>query len=89
MGWLVDLFGFIALALVAATGLIMLFKERLAAWMGGPERLWRLHVLVAGAGGTFLGLHVVVFLAFPPSLPVLLGYAGTGVALFIWMTGGL
>jgi len=89
VGSLADLFGFLALALIAATGVLMLFKGRLAAWMGSPERLWRLHVLVAGAGGVFLGLHVVLFLAFPLSLPVLLGYAATGAALFVWITGGI
>ncbi len=89
IGSLADLFGFVALALIAATGVIMLFKGRLTAWMGSPERLWRLHIVIAGAGGLFLGLHVVLFLAFPLSLPVLLGYAATGAALFVWITGGI
>jgi hypothetical protein len=88
-GGLADLFGFLALALIAATGVLMLFKDSLAGWMGSSERLWRLHVVVAGAGGLFLGLHIVVFLAFPLSLPVLLGYAATGAALFVWITGAV
>jgi len=67
----------------------MLFKKPLAVWMGNPERLWRLHVVIAGAGGVFLGLHAVLFLAFPLSLPVLLGYAATGAALFVWITGAV
>jgi hypothetical protein len=67
----------------------MLFKKRLTVWMGNPERLWRLHIVIAGAGGLFLGLHVVLFLAFPLSLPVLLGYGATGAALFVWITGGI
>ena len=86
---LADLFGFLALALIAATGVLMLFKGRLTVWMGSPERLWRLHIVIAGAGGLFLGLHVVLFLAFPLSLPVLLGYTATGAALFVWITGGI
>lgn len=89
IGSLADLFGFLALALIAATGVMMLFKRQLAAWMGSPERLWRLHIIIAGAGGVFLGLHVVLFLAFPISLPVFLGYAATGAALFVWITGGV
>ena len=32
---------------------------------------------------------MVLFLAFPLSLPVLLGYAATGAALFVWITGGI
>lgn len=89
IGSLADLFGFLALALIAATGVLMLFKGRLATWMGSSERLWRLHIVIAAAGGVFLGLHVVLFLAFPISLPVLLGYAATGAALFVWITGGI
>ncbi len=89
IGSLADLFGFLALALIAATGVLMLFKNRLTPWMGSPEMLWRLHIVIAGAGGFFLGLHVVLFLAFPLSLPVLLGYAATGAALFVWITGAV
>jgi hypothetical protein len=89
IGSLADLFGFLALAFIAATGVLMLFKRPLTLWMGSPERLWRLHIAIAGAGGLFLGLHVVLFLAFPLSLPVLLGYAATGAALFVWITGAV
>jgi len=89
VGSLADLFGFLALALIVVTGVLMLFKRPLTTWMGSPERLWRLHIVIAGAGGLFLGLHVVLFLAFPLSLPVLLGYGATGAALFVWVTGGI
>jgi amino acid transporter len=89
VGSLADLFGFLALGLIAATGVLMLFKNSLTARMGSPERLWRLHIVIAGAGGFFLGLHAVLFFALPLSLPVLLGYAATGAALFIWVTGGI
>ena len=89
VGSLADLSGFLALTLMAATGVLMLFKRSLTARMGSPESLWRLHIVIAGAGGFFLGLHVVLFLAFPPSLPVLLGYAATGAALFVWITGSV
>lgn len=89
IGSLADLFGFLALALIAATGVLMLLKGRLSARVGSPEGLWRLHIVVAGAGGLFLGLHVVLFLAFPLSLPLLLGYGAAGAALFVWVTGGI
>ena len=87
LGSLADLFGFLALALIGATGVLMLFKARLTARLGAPERLWRLHVVIAGAGGSSLGSTSSCFLAFPLSLPVLLGYAATGAALFVWITG--
>src|ERR1022692_134045 len=77
IGELADLFGFLALAFIIATGVMMLFKKSLTAAMGSPERLWRLHILIAATGGLFLGLHIVLFLAFPLSLPVLLGYGAT------------
>jgi hypothetical protein len=89
VGSLADLSGFLALVLIAATGVLMLFKRSLTARMGSPESLWRLHIVIAGAGGFFLGLHVVLFLAFPLSLPVFLGYAATGAALFVWITGAV
>jgi hypothetical protein len=89
LGYLADVFGFLALALIAATGVLMLFKKRLAARMGSPEMLWRVHIAIAGAGGMFMGLHVVIFLAFPLSLPIFFGYAATGAALFVWITGGI
>ncbi|HUI01858.1 MAG TPA: hypothetical protein VLX56_09555 [Nitrososphaerales archaeon] len=85
---LADLSGFLALALIVVTGAMMLFKVPLTAWMGTPERLWRLHIVIAGAAGLFMGVHVVLFVAFPLSLPVLLGYGATGAALFVWITGG-
>jgi hypothetical protein len=87
LGSLADVFGFLALGLIVATGVLMLFKGSLAVRLGSSEQLWRLHVIIAGAGGLFLGLHVVLFLAFPLSLPVLIGYAGSGAALFVWVTG--
>ena len=89
VGPLADLSGFFALALIAATGVMMLFKAGLARWAGSPEAVWRLHIPVAGAGGLLRGLHVVLFLAFPISLPVFVGYTATGAALFVWITGGI
>jgi len=82
-------FGFVALALIAATGVLMLFKSYLVKWMGSPDAVWRLHIIIAGAGGVFLGLHVVVSLAYPLTPPIFLGYLGTGGALFVWLTGGV
>lgn len=86
---LADDSGFLALGLIAATAVLMLFKKPLAEILGSPERLWRVHIVVAWGGGLFLGIHVVLFLAFPLSLPVFLGYIATGAALFVWLTGGV
>ena len=89
LGGLADLSGFLALGLIAATGVLMLFKRRLADVLGSSERLWRVHAIVAAAGGVFLGIHAVIFLSIPLTLPVLVGYGSTGAALFVWVTGGV
>jgi len=89
VGGVADLSGFLALAFISATGVLMLFKGKLSAWMGSPERLWRLHIAIAAAGGIFLGIHVVLLLDLPVSLPVFFGYIATGAALLVWITGGV
>jgi hypothetical protein len=86
-GALADIFGFLALAMIVATGVLMVFKKQILARTRNPGGLRLVHVVVAGLGGVFLVLHAVLFLLFPLSLPVLLGYVATGVALLVWITG--
>ena len=81
--------GYVALILIAATGVIMLFRKGLLRYLKDPELLRSIHVAIAGLGGAFLVVHVVFFLLFPLSLPVLFGYAATYAALAIWITGAL
>jgi hypothetical protein len=81
--------GYIALVLIAATGVIMLFRRTLLRYLKDAELLRNIHVTIAGLGGAFLVVHVVFFLLFPLSLPVLFGYAATYAALAIWITGAL
>jgi hypothetical protein len=86
---LADVFGILALLLIASTASMMVFKSRLSSWVGGTENLWRIHVVVAAAGGLFLGFHVALLIALPLSLTVLFGYAASGSALFVWLTGSI
>lgn len=86
-GYLANLCGYIALVLIAATGVLMLFRKLLLRYMKDPDLLRWVHVVIAGAGGGFLVFHVVYFLLFPLSVPVLFGYMATYSALAIWITG--
>jgi len=81
--------GYLALVLIAATGVIMVFRRTLLRYLKDPDLLRNIHVGVAGLGGSFLVVHVVFFLLFPLSLPVLFGYVATYAALAIWVTGAL
>ena len=84
---LANVAGFIALILIAATGVMMLFRRSLLRRFRDPDRLKAVHVWVAALGGAFLIVHVVFLLAFPVSLPVLYGYIATYFAFVIWVTG--
>lgn len=86
-GYYANLAGYIALVLIAATGVVMLFRKPLLAYIKDPGLLRSIHVGVAGLGGGFLVFHVVYFLLFPLSLPVLFGYLATYSALAVWVSG--
>lgn len=82
-----NLAGYAALILIIATGVIMLFKRAILRRMKDPGLLRTVHIVVAGLAGVFLVFHVVFFLLFPLSIPVLFGYVATYAALAIWITG--
>ena len=84
---LANVAGFIALILIAATGVMMLFRRSLLRRSRDPDRLRAVHIGVAALGGAFLIFHVVFLLFFPVSLPVLYGYIATYFAFVIWVTG--
>ena len=84
---LANVAGFIALILIAATGVMMLFRRGLLRRFRDPDRLRAVHIGVAALGGAFLIVHVAFLLFFPVSLPVLYGYIATYFAFVIWVTG--
>jgi hypothetical protein len=86
-GYYANVAGYVALVLIAATGVIMLFRKQLLGYLKDPQLLRAIHVAVAGIGGGFLVFHVVFFLLFPLSLPVLFGYLATYTALAVWISG--
>ena len=84
-----NLAGYAALILIAATAVLMLFKKPILRRTKDPWLLRTIHIIIAGLGGAFLVFHVVVFLLFPLSLPVLFGYLAVYAALAVWITGTL
>jgi hypothetical protein len=84
---LANVAGFLALFLIAATGVMMLFRRSLLRRFRNPDLLKEIHVWVAALGGAFLIIHVVFLLFFPVTLPVLYGYVATYFAFVIWVTG--
>lgn len=82
-----DLAGYVALILIAASGLMMLFRRQILGRWKSSEAVRLVHVLVAGAGGAFMSFHIVVFVLFPLTLPVLFGLLATYLTLGVWVTG--
>jgi hypothetical protein len=82
-----DLFGFLAIFFISASAVLMLARKLALRRMKDLESLRQLHVLLALAGGLFMVLHIVLFLNSPLGVPVLLGYAATGAAAAVWLTG--
>lgn len=79
--------GFVALFLIAGTGVLMFFRRPLLRITRDPDSLREVHVIVAGLGGLFLIVHISFLLFFPISLAVLFGYLGSYAAFVVWVTG--
>jgi hypothetical protein len=84
---LANVAGFLAFFLIAASGGMMIFRRSLLRRFRNPDLLRGIHVWVAAAAGVFLIIHVVFFLLFPVTLPVLFGYVATYAAFVIWVSG--
>lgn len=84
---LANISGFVALFLVAGTGILMIFKKPLLRMTRSPDALKELHVMLAALGGLFIIIHVSFLFLFPITLPVLFGYLGVYLAFVVWVTG--
>ncbi len=82
-----DISGFLALALVAATALLMFLRARFLKAFGGLESYRLLHIAMATGAGVFLVLHALTFIGYPASLGIFMGYASFGMAAVVWATG--
>jgi hypothetical protein len=82
-----DIFGLLALALIAITAVFMLFRRQILKRFKRLELIRRVHVAVAGLGGLFLVLHIAYFISYPLNIGISLGYGSAGLALIVWLTG--
>jgi hypothetical protein len=82
-----DIFGFVALGFIIFTAIFMLVRKKLLKYTKNLERLRRVHIYAATAGGIFLMLHVAYFITWPLTIGVLLGYVSASIATAVWLTG--
>ena len=82
-----DVFGLVALALMGATAVFMLFRRQILKRFRNLELMRRIHIAVAALAGLFLVLHVAYFISYPINLEIALGYVSASIALIVWLTG--
>jgi len=82
-----DVFGLVALVLIAATAVLMLLRRRILRRFKNLEAIRRIHIAVAGLAGLLLVLHVAYFVSYPLTLEVALGYLSAALGFVVWLTG--
>lgn len=82
-----DVFGLLALGLIAATAVLMLLRRQILKRFRNLELIRRVHLAVATLGGLFLVLHVAYFLSYPVTVAVLFGYLSGVLGVIVWATG--
>jgi hypothetical protein len=82
-----DIFGIVALVLIAFTSIFMLVRKSLLRHTKNLDLLRRIHIYAATLGGLFLVLHVAYFISWPLNSAIVLGYIGAALAGVVWLTG--
>jgi len=82
-----DLYGFIALFLVALAAILMLLRSKLLRVTRNITLIRTVHVAVSTSAGFFLSLHISTLFLLPTSTGITLGYAAVVVAVVAWLTG--
>ena len=82
-----DIFGLVALALIAATAVMMLLRRQILKRFKNLELIRGTHVTLATLAGLFLILHVAYFISYPLTLEIFLGYVSASLVLVVWLTG--
>jgi hypothetical protein len=82
-----DIFGILALALIAFTAVFMLIRRSLLRFTKNLELLRKIHMYAGTLGGLFLVLHVAYFVSYPLSGAIVLGYISAVAAGIVWITG--
>ena len=82
-----DIFGYIALALIIGTAVLMLLRRTLLKRTKNLEMIRQIHLWVGTLSGMFLILHAAYFITYPVSTEIALGYVAASIGLFVWVTG--
>jgi hypothetical protein len=82
-----DVFGYVALVLVAFAAVFMALRRKILRHTRNLDLLRRLHFYAAALAGVFIVLHVAYFYAYPVTEAVAFGYASVALATLVWLTG--
>ena len=82
-----NIFGFLAVALIATSALFMLLRGRILKITRNLQLIRVTHIAISTFAGVFLLLHVAYFISYPITNGVILGYASFATALVVWLTG--
>ena len=82
-----DLYGFIALFLVALAAILMLLRSKILKLTKNITLIRTVHVAVSTSAGLFLTLHISTLFQLPTSNGIILGYVAVAVAVVAWLTG--
>jgi hypothetical protein len=82
-----NVFGFLAVALIAASALFMLLRGRILKITRNLQLIRVTHIVISTLAGLFLLLHVIYFISYPITNGIILGYASFVIALVVWLTG--
>ena len=82
-----DLYGFIALFLVALAAILMLLRSKILKVTRNITLVRTVHVAVSTSAGLFISLHISALFQPPTSNGIILGYVAVAVAVVAWLTG--
>lgn len=82
-----DVMGFLALAFIGATALLMFVRAKLLKAVGNLSVYRLVHIVIAALAGAFIVIHAAIFISYPFNVGILLGYASFALAAVVWVTG--
>jgi hypothetical protein len=82
-----DVYGFVALFLIALAAVLMLFRSKLLKVTRNITLVRTIHVVVSTSAGLFLILHLTALFSLPVSTGIAIGYAAVIVSVAVWLSG--
>lgn len=82
-----DVFGFVALILIALTAIFMVIRGKLLKLTKKISLIRNIHVAIAAGAGLFLVLHVLYYISWPVTTGIIIGYAAFATSIAVWMSG--